>query len=278
MAQSLIAFTARRRRNLLALLLLAGGLLAWYSGYRLTLHRPVFLSGWLLLGTVLLLSLYNVRKRLSMLPVGDASTWLQTHLYLGLLAVLLFAVHVGPRVPDGVLESMLALSFVVVAGSGLLGLHWSRRLPRLVTRRGEEVIFERIPGFIAALRARAEAVVARAARETGSSTLADHYQSDLAAFFAGPRHLFGHLTGFTRPTYMQLQRLDALRRYLNEAECSCCAELRELVEKKDDLDFDYALQGALKAWLFLHVPLTGALLLLAIAHAVIVYAFTAGSG
>ena len=43
------------------------------------------------------------------------------------------------------------------------------------------------------------------------------------------------------------------------------ARLRELIVKKDDLDFHYALQRALKAWLFVHVPMTGVMLMLAVA-------------
>ena len=38
------------------------------------------------------------------------------------------------------------------------------------------------------------------------------------------------------------------------------------VQRKDDLDYQYALQGALKLWLFVHIPLTYGLLVLAIFH------------
>ena len=45
-------------------------------------------------------------------------------------------------------------------------------------------------------------------------------------------------------------------------------------ETKDQLDFHQAMQGLLKGWLFVHIPLTYALLLFALVHLVLVYAFS----
>jgi len=211
-----------------------------------------------------------------MLPVGAASTWTQFHIYGGFLAIFIFALHLGLRWPDGALERLLAASFALTAASGLLGLYWSRRLPDQLTRRGEEVIFERIPAFIVHLRTQAEAAVEQAARDAGSATLADYYGEHLAKFFAGPRYRLRHLTGSSQRIYAILNRFDALRRHLDESERVQHARLRELIVKKDDLDFHYALQRALKAWLFVHVPMTGVMLMLAVVHVVAVGAFSGG--
>ena len=50
------------------------------------------------------------------------------------------------------------------------------------------------------------------------------------------------------------------------------------MEKKDELDFHYSLNLALKAWLLVHVPLTYGLLILAVLHMVTAYAFSGGVG
>ncbi len=50
--------------------------------------------------------------------------------------------------------------------------------------------------------------------------------------------------------------------------------LKGLVEAKDDLDYQRALQGALKFWLFVHVPLTYGLLIFAAFHILVVYSFS----
>ncbi len=156
--------------------------------YTAALREGAFLSGWLLLLTMLALALYNVRKKLPVVPIGGSATWLQFHVYAGWLSIVLFALHVGPRLPDGRLEMTLAVLFVLVAGSGVVGLVLSRTLPGRLTGRGEEVIFERIPIFIARLREAAEEVVLRSAQETESTTIADFYAARLEPFFRGPRN------------------------------------------------------------------------------------------
>ena len=52
-------------------------------------------------------------------------------------------------------------------------------------------------------------------------------------------------------------------------------ELLELVHAKGDVDFHRSLQGALKLWLFVHLPLSLVLLLLIAVHVVVVHAFGA---
>ncbi|MBT6986649.1 MAG: hypothetical protein HN956_20015, partial [Rhodospirillaceae bacterium] len=155
----MITFSRRRWRNGLISAIAAVGLFAWYTAYDVSLYQPAYLTGWLLLALIVLLTLYNGRKKLSMVPLGTAATWLQWHVYMGLLAVLTFAMHIEWSIPNGFLERLLALFFVAVAGSGLLGLYLSRRFARMLTRRTEEVVLERIPEFIANLRGEAEELV-----------------------------------------------------------------------------------------------------------------------
>src|SRR5262249_19758136 len=66
----------------LAVLAFAG---AAYQTHFLRLHlgRPTVLSGWLLLGVMAGLAIFNVRKKLSMIPIGRASTWLVLHVIGG---------------------------------------------------------------------------------------------------------------------------------------------------------------------------------------------------
>lgn len=271
----MITFARRRMRNglITASLLLACG--AFYLSYLASQARPEFLTGWTLFILVFALAAYNIRKRLSMLPLGVAAHWLQLHAYMGVAALLVFILHTNWWWTGGALEGLLYLAFVLTAGSGVLGIYLSRRLPARLTRRGEEVIYERIPGFMAQLQADAESAVLDTAEKTRSSTLPDFYNRELAEFFSGPRHFWAHLRGTGRPTFMLTQRLHGLRRYLGDSEREAHERLLELVERKDELDFHYALQSALKWWLLLHVPATAAMLILSLVHLVLVYAFTA---
>ncbi len=273
-----MTFATRRWRNISITVVVAAILVGSHAVYDVALYDTAFLSGWLLLGLVVFLSLYSARKKITMLPIGASSTWLQVHVYAGLISVVLFVLHVGWRMPDGWFEAMFATVFVLVAGSGIIGIVLSRTIPKRLTRRGEEVIFERIPVYRAKLRDEAEAVVVQATGETKSSTIRDFYIERLASFFRGPHYVLPHLFASNRALFARLAEIDNVRRYLNAQEGEFVDELRWLVTKKDDLDFHYALQGALKAWLFIHVPLTFSLLVMAAVHLVLAYAFSGGIG
>ncbi|MEC9356936.1 MAG: hypothetical protein VX836_03580 [Pseudomonadota bacterium] len=275
MARSLTPFAVRRRRNLGWLLVLVLVLLAAHTAYSAGLGRGPFFSGWLLLSAVLLASVYSQRKRLSMLPIGRASTWLQLHAYTGAFALFVFALHTDLSLPDAPLEWLLWLSFVGTAGSGLAGLYWSRVLPPRLATTGEEVLFERIPMFVGQLRKQAEQAVLDAARDSESTLLGEHYQRNLSGFFAAPHWHLRHLRREAANAHRG-SRLSALDRYLSEVERPYAQRLISLCQQKADLDMHYTIQGLLKAWLFVHVPLTGVMLVLATVHVVVAYAFGGG--
>jgi len=267
------AFTIRRCRNLL--LMVIGCLLAYeaVNTAKIAFFKHQFFSGWLLFSIVGFLALYNLRKRFVTIPLGSNATWLQLHIYVGLISVFVFFLHLDWEVPNGYLEVALACLFILVAASGAIGIYLSRRLPKLLTRRGEEVIFERIPNYIVELKREAETLVLEAAELAESTTLSDHYRVHLGIFFSKPRHFFSHLLLSRRPLYGILTALESNERYLNPEELEASRKLRLLVEKKDELDFHFALQYALKAWLFVHVPTTFVMLLLTVLHLVVAYSF-----
>ena len=146
----------RRRRNTITALVLGAVLVGAHYAYDAALYDSAFLSGWSLFALILFLSMLNLRKKITMLPMGSSANWLQLHIYAGWLAILLFAIHIGWQVPSGIFEISLAIIFSLVAGTGLVGIFLSRILPKRLTRRGEEIILERIPSFISEVREQAE--------------------------------------------------------------------------------------------------------------------------
>ena len=63
-----------------------------------------------------------------------------------------------------------------------------------------------------------------------------------------------------------LARTDEFGRYLSERERPHLELLRECIRRKGLLDYQGAAQGALKGWLFIHIPCTYGLLVLAVVH------------
>jgi hypothetical protein len=113
--------------------------------------------------------------------------------------------------------------------------------------------------------------------ESGKSTIADFYVSDLAPFFARQRHRVYHLLESRIPLNRLQTRIAELNRFLNQAERDRMARIAAYVREKDGLDYHYALQSMLKIWLFTHIPLTYGLLILAVLHLLLVTAFSGGA-
>ena len=111
--------------------------------------------------------------------------------------------------------------------------------------------------------------------DAGSSTLADYYASRLQTFFEGPQNYLKHVLHVGRPLFGLTNDMQSQYRYLNDKEREYAERLLALVEQKDELDFHHALQATLKGWLFVHVPLTYSMIIVAVLHVVLVYAFGA---
>jgi len=227
-------------------------------------------SGLSLFGLIVFLALFNSRKKVPFLPLLRASTWLKWHQYLGVLSIVLFLVHVDFRVPNGIMESILATVFGLVAVSGIAGLLLSRRLPKAMTRSGETVLFERIPRHREEIRENVRRIILDSETSCRSSTLSEFY-------FEHMRHYLEERPGMLqtfgirkqRTSYRLLKELDSCMRYLSEEEKAIALELSEWIETKENLDFQEVSQRVLKGWLFIHIPLTASLILLGIAHGVL---------
>lgn len=272
------AFRRRLSRNVLITVGIGLAALGALEVLEMNQRDTTLISGWTLFTLVLVLTLYNARKRLTMLPIGRAAHWLQIHLYVGWLSLLMFLAHMDWSFPNGILEFALAVSYVLVAVTGIFGIFVSRLVPRQLTRGGEEILLERVPTFVAELRDEAETLVITATRETGSSSLSTHYAEHLAQFFSGPK--FHHLN-FLAPFHLRFSLetdLNELSRYLAPNERGYLSQLRDLVAKKDEVDHQHALQWIMRAWLFVHVPATYILVLLAVLHLVLAHAFGGGIG
>jgi hypothetical protein len=238
-----------------------------------TLRDGALVTGYALFALMLALALFNLRKRFLVLPLGTIRAWMNAHWVLGAIAVPLYFQHTGSLWPDGVYERVLAACFYVAMLSGVAGYALERLLPRRLTHLELEVIYERIPSEIAALRGRSEALIVQASVDTSSDTLGRYYAESLDWFFRRPRFLLSHLLGGGRSSRWVRGHAAALRRYLNDAERRVLEEIERLALRKTQLDAHYAMQGVLKLWLFVHVPAAVLLIALACWHLLVVHVY-----
>lgn len=271
---SVVSFATRRTISVVAFAFASFFTLAIYWVLDTALVREFTLgTGIALLGVCLLLALFNARKKIPFIPALPGAVWMQFHIYLGLFSGVLFLVHISFNWPTGWFESLLALAFSLVFLSGVFGLVITRRLPRRLTMRGEQVLFERIPALRRTLMKRAEAVVEHGVTDSGARGVADFYDTTLRSYFIGGRNFLSHLAQSNAPRHRLVNEIECQKRYLTPAEMDVMDELKELALQKDDLDFQHACQTMLKLWLFVHIPLTFSLLVFAFVHAILVLTY-----
>lgn len=264
-------------RNTIFLIIAAAGVFWAHDEFSPRLPRFDYISGWALLIAIVFLAVYNVRKKLPFLPLGSSETWLQCHVYVGYFTFALFLVHLEYRFPTGWFEIVFSIIFGVVMLSGVGGLFLSRQIPRRLTTLGGEVIFERVPTYRRMILERAEEIALKSTAETQSPTLLEFYTKNLRGFLEARPVFWRNTFGNSRGLFRKLEQVDDLKRYTNEREREILSQLAELLREKRRLDFHYALQGWLKAWLFVHIPFTYSLLLFTLVHLILIFGFSAGT-
>lgn len=267
--------TRRRVRNISLTVLAVAALSAIVMWMDRSLLHSSFFTGYVLIGSLFLLAAFGMRKRLPMISgIGTAAFWMQMHIYVGFASFAVFAMHIAFRVPDGMLESVLAMLYCFVFFSGLYGIWATRTIPRKLTSVGEEVIFERIPAFKRKLARRAQTIVMESCEST--PVLANFYVNRLSKFFECPRGLAYLLVPSGRTRRQLIAEIEELDRFLAQSDRGTSRELAIMVRRKDDLDYHTAMQGRLKLWLFLHISMTWSLLIFSVVHGFLAHAYSGG--
>ena len=268
--------SARTRRLLILVALFAFGCWAvWFWSARVVagLGNPSWNSGWILLASILLPTVFNLRKRLVAFDLGRASTWLSLHVASGLAAVVLYLLHTVSVWPTGAYERLLALLFLAVTVTGVIGFVAQLVLPKRMTETGSEFVYENIPGEIFEIRENAQAAILAYTGETSRNLLSQHYDTSLKWFFDRPRFYWNHVMGGDKARAWLRTQMSAIRRFSAPDEMAHFIRIEELANRKLAVDRHYACQDILKRWLLLHLPLAVAFIVTAIWHIVLVHVY-----
>ena len=263
---------------------ISGGLfwLVWIYGNGL--RDPRYLDGWALAGGMSLqLSLHIAIKTASLSP-KSAARWRKIHIFIGYLLIAVFISHSDFSLPDTGFEWALWVGFVLVTLSGIFGTYLAWSLPakhgidervgydRILTRRAE--LARDVHTAVAKSEPAAAAVALPAPPH--DAWIRDLYTIHLRDFFQGQRNFTAHLIGSQRPLKRMTDEIDSLSRYVDQPSQEKLAAIRNLVVEKDRLDFARVYLALTKGWLFVHVPVTYALIVLTVLHVFVVYAFSSG--
>jgi hypothetical protein len=203
--------------------------------------------------------------------IGARKTWLRGHIWLGFLGGVLILCHSGFRW-GGTLAQVLMILLLLTLGTGVVGLVLQHVVPALLTARVPcEAPYGQIPHLCAAMRRDADALVAAALADKAiepavAECLGDFHRKEVRPFLAERYDRAAPLADAARAEAMfaRLRVLPGFGAAGNQlARLQTCCEERRLLGEQERLH--YLLHG----WLFLHVPLSVALILLGFAHAVL---------
>ena len=231
------------------------------------------LTGYVSLAVMCLLAVFNTRKKLSMLPIINARTWLVFHVVFGFAMIAVYAIHTQTLWPSGLYEQILACLFYLVSISGIAGYTLSRIVPRRLRHTGGEIIYARIPNEIYQIREASKKHISSALEQSGNETLSREYQESLAWFLAKPRFILSHISGSGRPSAWVENKAVSLEPFLSDSEKKEFNKVLELMRYKNQIDAHYANQKMMKVWLFFHLPVAVGLLVFVAWHVLLVHLY-----
>lgn len=208
---------------------------------------------------------YGIRKRQYDSTLGTAEDWLSAHVYLGLALIVIVTLHSGFKLGMNVATLAYALLLVVTV-TGLYAAYAYRRYPALISQNRQGKTLETLLGDIAAVDRESRDAAAslgdeinravhRSCKETsvGGSVWRQISGNDPnCATLAAYKEVAGHIHGAQNEEMHSIRRLLAL-----------LGKKRQLLlHARKDVQY-----RALKdIWLYLHVPLSLALLGAVLTH------------
>jgi hypothetical protein len=208
------------------------------------------------------------RKKVPIWRLGRAQAWMRGHLWLGTLSLPVILFHGGFRF-GGPLTSVLMVLLIVVVASGLFGAALQHYLPNVMTVQVPgETIFEQIDHVRAQFVVDADAVVASAESaatgEQSAAPLVSFYQREMRPFLEsrGARHQLLSSPDRSDSTF------EGLRMLLPPEVLDATRRLEQICEDERQLRRQSTLHHWLHGWLMMHIPLSFALLLLGVVHAI----------
>ena len=218
---------------------------------------------------ILLLAFFGIRKRWYRSTFGTLEQWLQSHIYLGVLVLVILLYHTGGRFNDRIAVTALLLVAIVVA-SGIFGAVLYVTVPRMLT----EVESDLTVGELSEQLNQLGKQMARIASGKSSAFQRIHAQ----------------LMASSTPGWLAGWRLLVTPRRPAAPDAGNWADLLGLAPKNEEDDLRQLLivsrqrgellirlmyqqryKNVLDAWLYVHIPFTIALLVFAVVHVVAVF-------
>jgi hypothetical protein len=219
----------------------------------------VFGHGIGIVGLVLMLStetLYSLRKRARGRAIGRMSTWLQIHIFTGLVGPFMALLHTSWKFNG--LAGVLMLMTIIIVISGIIGRYIYTAVPRTVD--GAEVALRDLEQQIALADVKLQ--------EFGAARLTPARSAPAASTGSGASLVFGR--AFARWRYER--EIDRVVKSIGAAGQAHAQQLRQLFDNRfrvqQQIQSLAAARRLLAVWHTIHIPIGVALFTVAAIHVV----------
>ena len=259
------------RRIFFVLLTAATASFVWYAQH----EYPHGGSRWGLVYGIIgfflcfLLAFFGIRKRWYRSTFGTVEQWMQSHIYLGILVLVILLFHTGGRFHDQVAVATLILVAIVVS-SGVLGAILYVTVPRLLTEVESNLTVAEISDQLNQLGKQMARIAS--GRSAPFQRIYDQLIREAApGWLAGWRLLFARMRRGKPQTADWANLLGLVQKDEQEELRQMLVVSRQRKELLIRLIYQQRYKNVLEFWLYIHIPFTVLLLLLAIVHVAAVF-------
>lgn len=213
----------------------------------------------------------SLHARESLRYGGTLQGWLSEHVYLGASLIVLATLHAGFQFGWNVHTLSYVLMLLVIA-SGFYGMYAYLNFPRQITQNMAEDTLDDLLLKIAELDELARIRALGLPDEVNVLVLKARQETRLGGNF------FQQLSGSQRdcPTALAIQQMQQfVQKYIKDEQPKLLRDLYSLLLHKEKLvsraRTEIMLKARLEGWLYLHVPLSIALLAALLAHIVAIF-------
>lgn len=218
---------------------------------------------------ILLLAFFGIRKRWYRSTFGTLEQWMQSHIYLGVLVLVILLFHTGGRFNDKIAVGTLVLVIIVVA-SGIVGAILYATVPRMLTEVESELTVEELGDQLNQM-ARSMARIA-SARSAPFQRIYDELMRQTAPGpLAGWRLIVSRLKRKSQQDADWARLIGLVPREEQEELRQMLVVSRQRRELLLRLVYQQRYKNILEFWLYIHVPFTIALLAFAVLHIAAVF-------
>ena len=211
----------------------------------------------------------GARRKYPTMRIGRVQTWMRGHIWLGLLSFPFILFHGGFSM-GGQLTSALMILFTVIILSGILGTIIQSIVPRLMNEQlSREIVYSDagkvLQQWIDTAEQRVESLKPKKDADDIQQyeVVNEFYVREVRPFLIDKKYR-GRLSKTDRAKFV----FDHVLKLVPPSAQPVVEDLRQVVQQRRDLSRQMRLHEILHAWLLIHVPLSAALLVLTIIHAI----------